>query len=344
MKALIKYQTGAGNVKLMEAERPQISDSEVLIRVKAAGICGTDIHILRDNSYPIKPPVILGHEVAGIIEEVGSGVTGWNKGDKVVSETYYHTCGNCFFCKTGNPNLCEEKLSIGSGVNGAMTEFVKVPAKNLHAMPAGLSFEEGCMVEPFTCCVQAVFQHGRLQPGDYVVLTGPGTIGLLTLQLIKLFGCKVVVLGTAKDEERLAMAKELGADETMYVEDEQIISKVKAYCRGIGADAVFECSGAVPAILMAMDLMRKGARYTQVGIPSKPAPIDMGKIVLREYTINGTYATRPVWWDKACELLNDGRVQLKPLMSTASVLDNWEEGFNAAINGEGFKHIIIPEE
>ena len=120
MKALVKYELGALNVKVMEVEKPKISPDEVLIKVMGAGICGTDLHILTDNSYPVKPPVILGHEVSGVIEEVGENVKGWKKGDKVVSETYYYTCGNCYFCKTGSINLCEEKLSIGSGVNGAM--------------------------------------------------------------------------------------------------------------------------------------------------------------------------------------------------------------------------------
>lgn len=342
MKALVKYDYGSGNVKIMDVEKPQIRSDEVLIQVKAAGICGTDIHILKDNSYPIKPPVTLGHEVSGVIAEVGEDVLGWKVGDKVVSETYYYTCNDCFFCKTGNPNLCEDKNSIGSAVNGAMAEYVKVPAKNLHYFPDYLSFEEACMTEPLVCCVQAVLQHGNLSPDSMVVLMGPGTIGLLTLQVIKLFGCKVAVLGTKKDEERLNMALTLGADKIMYVEDSDIREQVKNYCRGMGADAIFECSGAVSAIQLAMDLMRKGGHYTQVGIPSREAAIDMGKIVLREYSINGTYATRPIWWDRTIEFLNDKRIQLKPLMSTAYTLEDWEKGFAEAIQGEGFKHILVP--
>lgn len=343
MKAVVKIQEGKGNVKVTEAEKPVPEQGQVLIRVKAAGICGTDLHILNDNSYPIKPPVTLGHEVSGVIEELGQGVEGWKVGDAVVSETYYYTCGNCFFCKTGNINLCEKKLSIGSGVNGAMADFVRVPAKNLHHMPKGFTFEEACMTEPLVCCVQAVFQHASLQPGDKVVLTGPGTIGLLTLQAIKLFGCDVIVLGTKKDEERLKMAKRLGADQIMYVEEPDLQERVKAYCRGVGADSAFDCSGAGAAINLCMDLMRKGGHFTQVGIPGKPVAIDMGKVVLREYTIAGTYATRPVWWDKTIELLNAGKIQLKPLMSETYSLCDWEKGFTNALNGVGFKHILVPE-
>lgn len=342
MKAVVKIREGAGNVQVMDVEKPVISSSEVLIQVKGAGICGTDLHILNDNSYPIHPPVTLGHELSGVIVQVGEDVTGWKEGDKVVSETYYYTCGHCFFCKTGRKNLCEDRLSIGSGVNGAMAEFVKVPAANLHKMPESLSFEEACMTEPLVCCVQAVFDHSSLQPEDWVVLTGPGTIGLFTLQAIKLFGCKVIVLGTKKDEERLQLASKLGADKIMYVEEPDVIQQVKSLCNGRGADAAFECSGAGSAVNLVMDLLRKGGHYTQVGIPSKPVSVDMGKVVLREYVIEGTYATKPVWWDKTLELLEKGKIQLKPLLSSQYSLDDWEKGFQEAIRGEGFKHILCP--
>ncbi|RGY99306.1 zinc-binding dehydrogenase [Clostridium sp. AM58-1XD] len=342
MKAVVKIKEGAGNVQVMDVAKPVTNRDEVLIQVKGAGICGTDLHILNDNSYPIHPPVTLGHELSGVITEIGEDVRGWNIGDRVVSETYYYTCGHCFFCKTGKKNLCEDRLSIGSGVNGAMAEFVKVPAANLHSIPEGLSFEEACMTEPLVCCVQAVFDHAVLQPEDYVVLTGPGTIGLFTLQAIKLFGCKVIVLGTRKDEDRLKLALELGADKVMHVEEPDIVDQVKAYCNGRGADAVFECSGAGSAITLCMDLMRKGAHYTQVGIPSKSTAIDMGKVVLREYVIEGTYATKPVWWDKTIKLLEEGKIRLKPLLSSACGLDDWEKGFKKAAAGEGFKHILCP--
>ena len=343
MKAVVKMKAGAGNVQATDVEKPVIGEKEVLIKVKGAGICGTDLHILNDNSYPIKPPVTLGHELSGVIVETGSEVEGWKEGDKVVSETYYYTCGQCFFCKSGKKNLCEDRLSIGSGVNGAMAEYVKVPATNLHKIPEGLSFEEACMTEPLVCCVQAVFEHSSLQPDDWVVLTGPGTIGLFTLQAIKLFGAKVIVLGTKKDEERLEMALKLGADKIMYVEEPDVIEQVKAICNGRGADAAFDCSGAGPAINLCMDLMRKGGHYTQVGIPGKPVPLDLGKVVLREYVIEGTYATKPIWWDKTIQLLEDGKIQLKPLMSSAYGLDDWQKGFEEAIVGEGFKHILCPE-
>lgn len=342
MKAVVKIKEGTGNVQVMDVEKPVISSKEVLIQVKGAGICGTDLHILNDNSYPIHPPVTLGHELSGIIAQVGEDVTDWKVGDKVVSETYYYTCGRCFFCKTGRKNLCEDRLSIGSGVNGAMAEFVKVPASNLHRMPENLSFEEACMTEPLVCCVQAVFDHSSLQPEDWVVLTGPGTIGLFTLQAIKLFGCNVIVLGTKKDTERLELAARLGADKIMYVEEADVVEQVRALCNGRGADAAFECSGAGAAVNLAMDLLRKGGHYTQVGIPSKPVAVDMGKVVLRECVIEGTYATKPVWWDKTLALLEKGKIQLKPLLSSKYSLDNWEKGFQEAIRGEGFKHILCP--
>lgn len=342
VKAVIKETYGTGNVTVKEIPKPKIRENEVLIRVHYAGICGTDLHILLDDSYPIKPPVTLGHELSGEIAELGSEVCGYRIGDKVVSETYYYTCGTCHYCKTGRKNLCEERLSIGSGVNGAMAEYVAVPAENLHPVSEKISYEEASLTEPLACCVQAVFEHGSLQPGETVLFTGPGTIGLLTLQVARLFGCRMLVIGTKKDEERLKLARHFGAEQTLYAEDPDIWEKIKEFTNGIGADAAFECSGAAPAVTMCLDALKKGGRYVQVGIPQAPVSIDLGKLVLREYRMEGTFAQKPVWWDKALELMEQGMVDLKPLISGIYPVRDWEQGFQSAKNGDGFKHLLAP--
>jgi L-iditol 2-dehydrogenase len=340
MKALVKYAHGEDNVELRERQIPEPGPGEVLIEVKAAGVCGTDIHIYKEDNYPIRPPVTLGHELSGVIRKIGEGVAEIETGLRVTSETYYSTCGHCVYCRTGRKNLCAERRSIGSGVDGAMAEYVVVPAANLHRLPENVSFEEGAMIEPLACCVQAVYDKISLNPSDRVVITGPGTIGLLCLQVVKQFGCATVVTGADGDEERLLLAEKLGADHTAKAsEAAALISEITG---GFGADVCFECSGAVPAVSMGLEILRKGGRYVQVGLPSKPAPIDMNAVALREYTIVGTNAQKPIYWDAATDLVARGKVDLKPLSAHVHRLTDWEEAFGQVMKGVGFKHILIP--
>lgn len=342
MIALVKQKIGAGNVELAEMTPQKPNPDQVVIQVKAVGICGTDLHIQSDDSYPVVPPVILGHELSGVITEIGSEVTGLEIGQRVVSETYYHTCGNCVYCNSGHKNLCEEKRSIGGAAHGAMAEFVVVPGKNIHKIPDHLSFEEGAMLEPLACCTQAVFEFANLEPNDYVLVMGPGTIGLLTLQVIVQFGCKVIMVGTKADQSRLEMAEKLGAAKTFYADDPELNQKLKDYCGGIGPNCAFDCSGNGIGINTALKALRKGGEYVQIGLPSKPVEVDLSQLALRELSIAGSYAQKPIWWVKSLELLCEGKIQLKPLISTVRPLAEWEISFDDARCGRGFKHLLTP--
>jgi L-iditol 2-dehydrogenase len=340
MKAIVKYAHGEDNVELRDVPIPEPGSGEVRIEVKAAGICGTDIHIYREDNYPIHPPVTLGHELSGVIHKVGADVAGIEAGERVTSETYYATCEHCMYCRTGRKNLCAERRSIGSGVDGAMAEYVVVPAENIHKLPDNISFEEAAMIEPLACCVQAVYDKISISPFDKVVIMGPGTIGLLCLQVVKQFGCVTVVTGADGDEERLALAEKLGADYTARANAAKGL--IAGITDGFGADICFECSGAVPAAEMGLEILRKGGRYVQVGLPSKPVPVDMNAVALREYTIIGTNAQKPVFWDAAIDLLARDKVDLKALSVHIHKLKDWEEAFAQVMKGIGFKHILIP--
>jgi L-iditol 2-dehydrogenase len=338
MFALQKYAVGAGNIRLTEVDQPKLGPRDALIKVKACGICGTDIHIYRDDTFPFRPPVILGHEVAGVVAEVGADVDGWSVGDPVISETYYYTCGECIYCKTGRVNLCEARYSIGSGENGAMAEYVRVPAKNLHLIPKNISFVEAALTEPLTCCVHGVFEKARLKPGDTVLLSGPGAIGLLCLQVVKLFGCRVIMIGTQKDEKRLEIARELGAECTLYAEDPDTLRRVREFCGG--PTTAFECSGAVPATEFCLAALPKGGRYVQIGLPSAPTPVDLTSVALKELIVTGSFATKPIWWIKTIDLMGEGKINLKEMVTDIYKLSDWEKGFQDHIAGEGIKHVF----
>ncbi len=220
MKAVMKVAQGVGNVEAREIQEPSPAAGQVLIAVKAAGICGTDIHIYYDE-YKTSPPVVMGHEVAGVVVELGEGVESVKVGDRVTSETYFSTCGLCHYCRNGKPNLCAHRRSIGSHVDGAFAEYLVVPAKNVHRLPDNVDFLAGALTEPLACVVHGVLDIHRATPGELAVVAGPGAIGLLTLQTLKAAGAKVMVLGTDVDERRLQLARQLGAEYAINVQQEK---------------------------------------------------------------------------------------------------------------------------
>ncbi|MBC7190709.1 zinc-binding dehydrogenase, partial [Candidatus Aerophobetes bacterium] len=242
MKAVVKFEKGHGNVEVREVEEPRVGEGEVKIEVKAAGICGTDIHIYHDR-FKNNPPVILGHEFCGVVREVGKNVTEFKEGDRVTSETAGWVCGKCFYCRTGNYNLCPERKGIGYMLNGAFTRFCVVRKEIVHRLPDNVDFISGALCEPLSCAVHGIIEETGIETGDVVLVIGPGPIGLLSVQIAKTEGGKVIVTGLSVDEERLSLAKELGADFVVNVEKDNVEKLVRDLTDGYGADVVLECSG-----------------------------------------------------------------------------------------------------
>jgi L-iditol 2-dehydrogenase len=341
MKALVKYEAGPRKVKIMEREIPVPVAGQVRVKVCYSGICGTDIHILKDDGgYKTNPPVTLGHEFSGIVDQVGEGVDPGLIGKRVVSETYYITCGNCFYCQTGHKNLCADRKSIGSGVDGAMAEYLVVPAQNLHLIPDRVGLREAALTEPLACCAQAVLEKINIKAGDKILITGPGAIGLMCLQLAVLCGGRVIMAGMKADETRLQLAKNLGAAEVFYSDAENAEAKLKAAFGEFGADIVLECSGAGPAINMALQVIRKGGQYAQVGLTGRPTTLDMNLITLKELSVLGTFAQKTVWWTRSLELVEQGQINLEALISKVMALENWEEAFEFYMKGAGLKYLL----
>jgi L-iditol 2-dehydrogenase len=345
MKAIVKVAPGWGNVELCEVQTPQPSAGQVRIRVRAAGLCGTDLHIYRDEFRSL-PPVVLGHELAGEIDMLGEGVTTLPLGARVTSETYFSVCGRCRSCRAGHTNLCLERRSIGSAVNGGFAENVVVPAANIHLLPDAIGFQAGALTEPLACVVHAVCTTPSVCPGDVAVIAGPGPIGLLTLQVVRAAGARAIVLGTTADSVRLAKAKELGADAVIDVESaptQSIQSTVLGLTSdGLGADVVYECAGAGSAAQMLLQLVRRRGRYVQIGIFGKPVTWDADQIVYRELLVSGTNASTPPAWLAALDLLRSGQVRTQPLISDILPLEAWESAFCGGAESNRIKVVFDP--
>ncbi|MFN8475752.1 MAG: zinc-binding dehydrogenase [Anaerolineae bacterium] len=338
----MKVARGVGNVEVRDIGEPSPPPGHVKLAVRAAGICGTDLHIYHDE-FPTRPPVVMGHEVAGEVVELGEEVTWAAVGDRVTSETYFSTCGRCRFCRAGQPNLCLERRSIGSAVNGGFTRYLVVPERNLHPLPDAIDDQAGALTEPLACVVHGALELPTLTPGDLAVIAGPGAIGLLTLQVVRAAGARTVVLGTNADAGRLALARQLGADYVVNVQQEDPTDIVMDLGDGFGADIVYECSGAGAAAQQLLALVRRRGQYAQIGLFSGPVAWDLNQICYKELRVTGSNASVPSAWDRALRLMETGQVKTGPLISHIFALDDWRQAFDTFERREGVKLIFRPD-
>lgn len=344
MKAVVKTKRGPGNIELKDVSLPKIAPDEVLIEVKRSGICGTDVHIYHDSAF-YTPPVVLGHEYAGVITEVGSKVSSFDVGDRVTSPATI-PCGTCFMCRINRANRCigEEKRILGvHKADGTFTEYVAVPSKILHRIPDALSLDEAAVAEPAACAIHNLSEIVGINPGDVVVVLGPGPMGLLSLQAAKISGAeRVIVTGVSADEDRLRLAEKLGADVTVNVEEEDVVETIKSITDGLGADVVIEASGASAARRQAFDLVRRCGRVGLIGLTGESTEINLDKVVEGELDVKGSWGT--IWssWRTALSLIGSGRIQVAPLITTKLPLERWYEGFRMMEERKALKILLIP--
>lgn len=345
MKALVKYRKGDGFVKIKEVVTPRLERGEVLLKVKATGICGTDIHVLHDE-FKNYPPVILGHEFSAEIARTGEGVSGWKAGERVVSELHKKACGLCHLCRTGKAHICPKKRSMGSGTDGAFTKYVKVPAWLLHRIPKGVSYELAAVTEPLAICVHGVLEEAGVEPEDFVVVLGPGPIGLLAAQVAKAVGAaQVLITGTSKDEKiRLKAARKLGIEYIINVEKEDLIKRVQDLTHGHGADLVVEATGVPVAIGQAFEVVRRGGRISAIGLSKEEnIAIPWNKGVMKEIGIFCSFSSSYTSWERALSLVSRGEVNVEPLITHKFPLSQWKKAFEMVEKGKAIKILLIPE-
>ena len=339
MQALVKYASGPGMTRLQEMPEPAVLPDHAVIEVKATGICGTDLHI-QAGEYPAKVPVILGHEFSGVVADIGVGAPAEWLGQRVTAIVYFITCGVCRFCSTGQWNLCPQRKSVGSGVNGAFARYVLVPARNLRRLPANVDFVAGAVTEPLACCAHGVLEKAVVRPGDVVLVTGPGAIGLLTAQILLAQAATVVLVGTPDDQVRLDLARQLGV---LHTTAQSPLELVQELTHGEGADVVFECSGAAAAARLGLAAVRRAGQFIQLGLFGKSVEIDWDQAVMKETDLRPSFASTWQSWEYALHLLGSGQVQTRPLVTDVLPLDAWEDAFRRFRARQGTKFILTPD-
>jgi L-iditol 2-dehydrogenase len=343
MLAIRKTARGIANVSVQEVPVPVAGPADVIAEVDSAGICGTDLHIYLDE-FETTPPVTMGHEFAGRIVEVGQNVRDWQPGDRVTAGTYFSTCGHCRYCREGRSNLCPVRKSIGSKRDGAFARYVVVPAANLYRVPDEVDLESAALTEPLACTIHGVLSVAKVQAGENVVIAGPGPIGLLALQLAKAAGATVALLGTATDQARLALAKELGVDHALEIsQGTDVQAAVRDLFHAEGIDLVIECSGAGQAADALLNLVRRGGRFCQMGLFGKPIPWNQDLICYKELSVTGTNAHVPSAWPFALKFMAEGKINISRLITHRFPLRAWEQALQTAQTKQGVKVLLKPE-
>jgi len=315
-------------LRIAEIPQPEAGEHEVLVKVAACGICGSDVHGYDGTSGRRIPPLIMGHEAAGVIAAVGRGVTGYRVGDRVTFDSTVY-CGQCAYCRRGEVNLCGERQVIGVSCgdyrrNGAFAEFIVVPERILYRLPSKLSFPEAAMLEGTSVALHAVKVSG-VKKGDTVLVVGAGMIGLLAMQALRAAFVGRVLIADI-DETRLTLGELLGADEALRGTGGQIAEAIMQRTGGVGADVVFDAVGRAKTVAESIDSVRKGGTVTLIGNIEPEVTLPLQKVVSREIRLQGTAASAGEF-PTAIELISNGRIQVRPLISAVAPLEEGPQWF-----------------
>lgn len=326
MQALLL--TNYRQLELTSVERPSVGPEDVLISVRACGICGSDVHGYDGTSGRRIPPLVMGHEAAGIVAEVGSAVERFQVGERVTFDSTI-SCGRCKPCRRGNVNLCVNRRVLGVSCgdyrqHGAFAEFVVVPQNVTYSIPASLSYDEAALLEPVSVALHAV-DRVKIESGDRAVVIGTGMIGLLVVQALRVAGCREII-AVDIDASRLKLARELGATLTINAAQKDPRDMIAEHTDGQGADVAMEVVGNGVALNTAIDSVRRGGRIGLVGNLASEVPFPLQSIVTREITLYGSCASAGEY-PQAIDLVASGAINVKPLISAVAPLAEGAQWF-----------------
>ena len=349
MKAAVFYGSGKP-LKFEEVPTPEIGPDEILVKVAGCGICQSDMEYI-DLGVPTNktPPIVLGHESAGTIAEMGNSVTGLNVGDPVLLGNII-SCGVCRNCREGRDNICDNWIMLGNHINGAYAEYIRVPAKNAYPLPREISPEDGCIIaDAVSTPFHAVKNRSGLTPGDAAVIIGCGGLGMNCVQIAAAMGSRVIAVDfdipvTAGSEKtKLELALELGASEVIDAEKgiKEVIKEVRGLTGG-GADVAFEMIGRPETIRQGLSMLRPGGRLVVVGFSPKEVSLAPGRVMVKELDIVGSCSCRTADLQRLIELVRIGKVNIKPMITGKFPLSNVNEALDVVRKGESIRTVLVP--
>lgn len=344
MKAVVKYENKPNATELREVPVPKIGAGDVLVEVAYVGVCGTDPHMHSGSVvFNFNCPFILGHEFAGTIIEVGEQVSHFGMGDRVTAETHADYCGQCTLCRTNNYHLCKQRKGFGFHLDGAFTKYVKVPARILHRVPDNVSLKAASLTEPFCVAYKSVICNSTVNPGDTVVVIGPGPIGLLCMKMAQMAGAsRIVAVGTEGDDERLKLSESFGATITVNSSKQDPLETIMSLGDGFGADLIVDTAGASPTLKLSIDAVRPTGQITKIGWGPKPVNFSLDPLIAKSVTFKGHFSHTWDIWEKCLTLMSNGQVDLEQLVTHELPIDRWEEAFELVEKREANKVVLTP--
>ena len=336
--AVVNFEAKPYSVELRDIELPRIHSDEVLVEVKAVGVCGSDLHQwTAEHSWPVSYPVVLGHEFSGVVSDIGTSVSHWAKGDRVVSETAAIIDYNNPMTRQGLYNLDPSRKGFGYGVNGAMTRYVGVPARCLHLIPPKVSFDNAALTEPLCVAFSAAIMNTNIRLGDRIIVYGPGPIGLMCAAMARLSGAEVGVVGIEHDKPRLAVAEQYGCT--------PILLDARDWANqgdGLGVDGVIDAAGVSNTLSQAMDIVRPNGWISKVGWGPEPLGCSLDPLVQKGIRLQGSFSHTWATWERVLRLLGEDLLNLSPLLIKHWSLEDWHEAFESMSSGTIVKAILHP--
>jgi len=342
MQALRKPRPEPG-AQIESVDVPAARPGEVLVRVRAASICGTDLHIYHWDAWSasrLRPPLTFGHEFCGVVETVGDGVTRFAPGDRVTAEMHV-ACGHCRPCRAGQPHVCQNVRILGIDQDGCFAEFVRIPAGNLWRLDADIPEHYAAIMDPLGNAVHSVLA-GPIA-GCTVAVTGCGPIGLMSIAVAKACGCSTLY-ATEISPHREKLARQMGADLVLDPRETDTAARVLAETSGAGVDVLLEMSGNPAAIRAGLHMLRPGGRASLLGIPAEPVTLDLlNDVIFKGATVHGIYGRRMFeTWLQMSALLRDHRLNLEPLFKERLRLGEYAQAFRLLEQGAAGKVILLP--
>jgi alcohol dehydrogenase/L-iditol 2-dehydrogenase len=344
MKAVVKYENKANATELREVPVPEIGEGDVLVEAAYIGVCGTDPHMHKGTVvFNFNCPFILGHEFAGKIVKAGRQVSNFKVGDRVTSETHADYCGQCALCRSNNYHLCRGRKGFGFHLDGAFTKYVKVPNRILHRVPDNVSLKAASLTEPFCVAYKSVICNSTVNPGDMVVVIGPGPIGLLCMKMAQLCGAsEIVAVGAEGDDERLELSKQFGAKITVNSSREDALPKIMSLGDGCGADLIVDTAGPAETLKLSMNAVRPNGQITKIGWGPKPVNFSLDPLIAKSVTFKGHFSHTWDVWEKCLMLMSKGQVDLERLITHELPIDKWEEAFELVESKKAMKVVLTP--